>query len=507
MQNFFEWFAADKEHYQKPWLILGKGPSYAGINQYDLSEFFTVSLNHVIKLQKVTVAHAIDFDVVESCAQEIDANAQYLVLPWYPHFANRPTDKSLADIVAENAFIRKLDKEGRLLWYHKVSRSIEVSDGDFRLKENFNHYPEVPVLYFSAEAVVNLLGIAGAKKIRSLGVDGGTTYSKDFKDLADKTLLSNGQPSFDLQFKSIAKAIMKLGIDYAPLTLESPIRVFVGSAEPQLIPTKVLEYSIKKYASMPVEVMPLYQADIPIPMPKDPKNKPRTPFSFQRFLIPTLKNFKGRAIYLDSDMQVFTDISRLWATPFEGGDVLSAYDISGAARRPQFAVMLIDCEKLNWDIQAIVAKLDRGELNYEQLMYEFKIAQNIRPVIEGEWNSLEHYEEGKTNLLHYTDMNRQPWIAKTNPLGHIWVKELVEAIDNKFIAIAEVKDHIKRGYLRPSLMYQISSRNYDVTSLPAKARALDRFFTPPHELTPGTSRKKILLNKMACRFVSAYFKS
>jgi hypothetical protein len=502
MQNFFEWFAANKEHYQKPWLILGKGPSYAYIDQYDLNSFFTVSLNHVIKLQKVTVAHAIDFDVVESCAQEIDANAQFLVLPWHPHFANRPTDKNLADIVEENKFVHKLSKEGRLLWYHKVGRPIEESDVKNNLKKNPLQFPEVPVLYFSAEAVVNLLGIAGAKIIRSLGVDGGTTYSNNFKDLADKTLLANGQSSFDLQFKSISKAIMKLNIDYAPLNLESPIRIFVGSAEPQLIAVKVLEYSIKKHCSMSVEVFPLYQANISIPMPKDPKNKPRTPFSFQRFLIPTLKNFKGKAIYLDSDMQVFSDIAHLWATPFEGGDVLSAYDISGAARRPQFAVMLIDCEKLNWDIKAIVAKLDSGELNYEQLMYEFKIAQNIRPVIEGEWNSLEHYEEGKTHLLHYTDMNRQPWISRTNPLGHIWVRELVEAIDQKFIPIELVKEHIKRGYLRPSLMYQISSRHYDVTNLPPKARALDRFFTPPHELTQSTSRKRVFLNKMVSRFVT-----
>ncbi|PSR52055.1 hypothetical protein AHMF7605_00235 [Adhaeribacter arboris] len=506
MQNFFEWFAENKEHYHKPWLILGKGPSYAYINQYNLKDFFTVSLNHVIKKIKVTVAHAIDFDVVESCAQEIDANAQYLVLPWHPHFAHRPTDKCLVDIVKENEFVRKLDKEGRLLWYYKSTRSIEVNDVPYSPKPNFKNYPEVPVLYFSAEAVVNLLGLAGAKKIRSLGVDGGTSYSKDFKDLAEKTLLANGQSSFDLQFKSISKTIMKLDIDYAPLNIESPIRIFVGSAEPQLIPVKVLEYSIRKHTTMSVEVFPLYQANIPIPLPKDPKNKPRTPFSFQRFLIPTLKGFKGRAIYLDSDMQVFSNIVDLWSKPFEGGDVLSAYDISGSTRKPQFAVMLMNCEKLNWNIQSIIAKLDSGELNYEQLMYEFKIAKNIKPVIEGEWNSLEHYEEGKTHLLHYTDMTRQPWITKTNPLGHLWVKELVESIDNKFISLDEVKDHIKKGYLRPSLLYQISSRKYDVTKLPPKARALDKFFTPPHELTQSTSRNKIFLNNIVSKFVTSYIK-
>ena len=58
--------------------------------------------------------------------------------------------------------------------------------------------------------------------------------------------------------------------------------------------------------------MPLHEATIPIPTPATPANRPRTPFSFQRFLIPELCGFKGRGIYVDSDMQVFEDIRGLW---------------------------------------------------------------------------------------------------------------------------------------------------------------------------------------------------
>jgi hypothetical protein len=501
VQNFFQWFSANKFYQDKPWLILGKGPSFASIDQYSIEEYLTISLNHVIKQKKVTLAHAIDYDVIESCAREIDINAQYLVLPWYPHFNFRPTNKSLADLIPENNLLKKLSSEGRLLWYNKVTRSIADTDEVYQQDESNLKYPDVPVSYFSAEAVVNLLAIAGVKLIRSLGVDGGVKYSSNFSDLTKKTLLANSQTNFDLQFQSISQTIMKLGLDYAPLGLESPIAIYVGSTDAQLIPVKVLEYSIKKHSTMPVKVFPLYKANIPIPIPKDPKNRPRTPFSFQRFLIPQLKQFKGKAIYLDSDMLVFSDIKKLWAKPFMEADIISAYEAEGSARRPQFAVMVMNCESLRVDISEIVKKLDNGDLNYESLMFDFKIADKVKPIIEAEWNSLEFFEEGKTQLLHYTDMNCQPWIFRNNPLGHLWVKELVKAIKDDFISIDELKREIIKGNLRPSLLYQVKREHYSILNLPKKVRALDKFYTPPHKIDSSTLKANILINKLICKFI------
>jgi len=37
----------------------------------------------------------------------------------------------------------------------------------------------------------------------------------------------------------------------------SPIRVYVGSQEAQMLAVKVLEFSIRQYASLPVEVVPV----------------------------------------------------------------------------------------------------------------------------------------------------------------------------------------------------------------------------------------------------------
>src|SRR5881394_780918 len=192
----------------------------------------------------------------------------------------------------------------------------------------------------------------------------------------------------------------------------SPIRVYVGSQDAQMLAVKVLEFSIRQYATLPVEVMPLHHARVEVPMPKHAHNRPRTPFSFQRFYIPALAGFQGRAIYVDSDMQVFRDIRELWTLPFEGADLLAVRAPGESSRRPQFSVMLLNCGELRWELPAIVAALDRGELTYETLMYEMAVAKRIRAGIDPRWNSLEQYREGETALLHYTDMPTQPWVSR-----------------------------------------------------------------------------------------------
>jgi hypothetical protein len=263
--------------------------------------------------------------------------------------------------------------------------------------------------------------------------------------------------------------------------IETPVRVYVGSQEAQLVPVQVLEYSIRKRTALPVEVFPLHEAGFDVPTPRDAANRPRTPFSFQRFYIPRLAGYRGRAIYLDSDMQVFRDIRELWSLPFEGADLLAAWELEGSGRRPQFSVMLLDCAALRWDLEEIVAALDRGELTYETLMYEMRVARRIRAAIDPTWNSLERYEEGKTSLLHYTDMTRQPWVSRDNALGHLWVRELIEAVGRGAISRDLVRDHVAQGHLRPSLLYQLEHGLEDTARLPPPALALDDRFQPPYK--------------------------
>jgi hypothetical protein len=272
-------------------------------------------------------------------------------------------------------------------------------------------------------------------------------------------------------------------------SVELPVRVFVGSQEAQMLAVKVLEFSIRERTAAEVVVHPLHEAQVEFPTPKDVQNRPRTPFSFQRFYIPALKGFRGRAIYLDSDMQVFRDIMELWTLPFEGADLLAAREPGESGRRPQFSVMLLNCAELKWNLADIVARLDRGELTYETLMYDMAVARNIRAVIDSSWNSLERYREGQTGLLHYTDMPTQPWVSAENPNGILWMQDLRRAVQDGFIARAYVEEHVQQGFVRPSLLYQLDHGLDDARRLPRKAGALDANYVAPYQRM-GTARNR-----------------
>jgi len=469
MQSFFEWFDAKGIDPNQPWLILGKGPSFAKRTASDLQRHYTLSLNHVVREQPVTVAHMIDFDVVDSCGESLLNNAQVAVLPWIPHINNRPGPRNLAELAESHPLLRRLSEQGRLLWYNhsKARQRNGVS-------------PVVRVRFFSAVAALNLLVLAGVHKIRSLGVDGGATYSEEFDDLKDKTLLANSRSSFDRQFEEIARTIATTGIDYAPLNVASPVRIYIGATETEMLPVKVLEYSIRKHASMTVEVLPLHQSGIKIPCPRDPQNRPRTPFSLQRFVIPALCQYRGRAIYLDADMQVFKDIRMLWTLPFGGADLLTVSEPKSTGRRRQFSVMVLNCESLSWDIGEIVRALDNGAITYEQLMYEMRPAKNIRADIDPGWNALEWFSARETALLHFTDMTTQPWVSQENSLGYLWAADLIEAVEAGAITMDFLGREVAAGHVRPSLLYQVEKRMEDSLLLPRQARRLDQNFVAPY---------------------------
>lgn len=463
MQSFFDWYKS-KDQRERTWLVLGKGPSFDKHIEFDLSGFNLISLNHVVDKIKVDVAHIIDLEVVTACQNSIDKNAQVLVMPWVPNVKNRPGFLDLSGLVDIDPFLAQMYKDGRLLYYNNL------------LSRHNGGSPPIEVRFFSSEAAINLLATAGVKCIRTLGIDGGSNYGVNFSHLSDKTLLANGRKSFNRQFGQMAKTIMTTGVDLAPLDIESPIRVYVATTEVQMLAVKVLEYSIRKHASMSVEVFPMHLGGIDIPRPRDEINWPRTPFSFQRFIIPELAGYKGRAIYLDSDMQVFKDIKDIWTTPFNNAQILAVSEPKSTGRRPQFSVMLLDCEYLDWKVQNIVSQLDDGKLSYDDLMYNMAVAKTIRPDIDHNWNCLERYSEVETALLHYTDMSTQPWISTKNPLGYLWFRDLFDAIDSGFITLDYVKEHVDLGYVRPSLWYQIEHRIEDSFLLPKSALRLDKDF-------------------------------
>jgi hypothetical protein len=447
----------------KPWLILGKGPSYERVTDVRLDDFYTCSLNHVVRQHPVDLAHIIDIDVVEACKDVLEQNARALVLPFFPHVNHDPTRKGIEDFVAEMPVLQAMSRQGRLFWYNLSSARRRASDS-----------PVIVARFFSAEAAVNILAACGARVIRSLGVDGGSSYAPSYKDLEGVTLLANKHPSFDRQFEGIARTIRTTGIFYAPLHKEAPIRIFVGSDRSQMLATWVLEYSIRRHASMSVEVVSM--CDVAVPMPRDPANRPRTGFSFARFLIPSLCQFRGRAIYLDADMLLFDDIVKVWEYPMDGADVLCAEQATGTGRVRQYSVLLLNCANLPWRVEEIVRGLDEGRYDYHGLMYDFCIvpAGRIAASLPPDWNSLESYEPGKTRLLHYTDMPIQPWVSRKNRNGTLWYRALRQALRDGFLSPEEVYQEVRSGHVSPDLPSWVGLPR------PAEYARLMKAWVPPY---------------------------
>ena len=425
----------------KPLLFLGKGPSFALKDKFLLNKFFTVAANHAIRSVKADICSVIDIDVVEDCADAIYNNCKYLLMPWHPHdpdLSFMASPKSVQDFCEQYPIIQKMIDEDRFIFYN-LSTAEKQNKGSRVYASAIN----------SADTLFNIFVGNGIDTMYSLGVDGGKSYSEHFSDL---TPLRNRRNSFDEQNPVIDAICSGAGANFIRLQDRKEIKVFVGSTPEQLIPSLVLDYSIKKHTMNPSTVTPMFQLTVDHRMPQNPNCRPRPPFSFQRFFIPSLTD--GVAFYMDSDMQVFQDMAQLLEYDFEGNDGLSVAGMEEFKdwSNSNYAMLMLDCDNINWDINSIIDQLDRGDMTYEQLMFEFKHAKiEAKLGARGSWNSLDHFEKGHTALIHYTDMGTQPWTRLNHPLEDLWVQDLREAVDCGFIDKGLYDEHVAKGYIRKLL--------------------------------------------------------
>lgn len=436
IQLFDNWIKSS-DRANKSFLMIGKGPTLSLEPNIDRSKYISIGLNHVSSKYNVDIAHAIDLEVLLDCGLEIHEKAKYLLMPWYPNYKFYPHNKNLEQLITENETLKKFYDSRRLLTYNRANGASPYPNGG------------VPVFprFFSGDTVFQLLSLLNEKIIYSIGVDGGTEYSSEFNNLKS---LENGRNSFDDQFLLIKYIESNLNSKLVKLGDLQKIQIFVGSQIEQTIPSLVLKNSIVKNTHNPVNFHMLCNFNIPYELPKESKNRPRTPFSFQRFLIPSLS--KSKAFYLDSDMQVFSDMKDLLEIEFGDSDVLACSGMNkyGHWKGSEYAVLLMDCDKIDWNINSIVNDLNNNKYSYEQLMFDFKLAK-VKHGIPADWNSLDVYEEGITKLLHYTDMSRQPWKHKGHPLEYLWVNELKDCLSNGVITHELYETHVKNKYIRDIL--------------------------------------------------------
>jgi hypothetical protein len=314
----------------------------------------------------------------------------------------------------------------------------------------------VKASYFSAEAALNLLAVAGVRRVRTLGVDGGSDYSRDFDDLKEKTLLANGRPSFDLQFEGFARTILDTGVDVAPLQVPSPIRVYVAHTPAETLPVAVLRHSLRRHASLSVEFVAL---PVEGPLPEG----------------------VGPALVLGPRAQCVADVRPLWMAGVGQGEV--AVPAPGPAGGDNVGLALLG-PGAGSDLPQLAGLLRVG---VSAASLSAALLSLTRPRLHPAWNPDPRYQAGRSRFLHYLQDGSEPWLTWSHPFGHLWAGDLLDGITRGCISPELVAAEIRKGHVRPSLGYQIQHRIEEPLLLPREARLLDRGFHP----FEGNSRRRL----------------
>ncbi|MCO6441871.1 MAG: hypothetical protein J5I81_12495 [Nitrococcus mobilis] len=252
------------------------------------------------------------------------------------------------------------------------------------------------------------------------------------------------------------------------------IQIYIGCTPAQEVVAKVLAWSVLEHTRDPVQFHRLHECAVEFEMPRQPENRPGTPFSFQRFMIPEIAGFKGRAIYMDSDQIVFKDIAKVFERPMGGAPLLCCDTHKKNKPRPMLrsSFMLLDCARLDWKMRDIVSDLDAERYSYQSL---FSL-EGYDTSLPRSWNSLDQYRWPITALLHYTGKENQPWIHHHHKLARLWFGYLFSALDADFISEHEVYVSAENGLVRPSIKYQLEHRLIDPRRMPDHVKAWDDEF-------------------------------
>ena len=236
-----------------------------------------------------------------------------------------------------------------------------------------------------------------------------------------------------------------------------PIRIFIGTDETQTVPTAVLRHSVLSRTPAEVDIRELQDLRTGL------KDRFYTGFSFYRWAIPSQCEYAGRAIYLDADIVVLSDIRELWELSMEGHSHLCRPRPGFRFRRFRFqrlggayaSVMLIDCSRCrHWDFTAWCERVSNDPLFYKQAMWCLPGGPTTmgRGNLPPEFNDLDHFEAGRTKIIHYTKLLKQPWKKTGHPHERVFRQALHNAYKAGAVNLAAVEASVARGHIHSHMV-------------------------------------------------------
>ena len=217
------------------------------------------------------------------------------------------------------------------------------------------------------------------------------------------------------------------------------INVFIGYDSKEKVAYNVLSHSIIQNSTKPVAITPIALNNLKDDFVRERNALSSTEFSFSRFMIPHLMNYQGWALFMDCDMLMFEDISKLWRmrddskaiqvckhdyTPKESkkflGQVQTKYE-----KKNWSSFMLMNCKKCTTLTPDYVNKASGLELH----QFKWLEGDHLIGDLPLEWNWLvgeyEHKED--VNNVHYTKGG--PWFDEYAKCDYSqdWFRNLEES--------------------------------------------------------------------------------
>ena len=239
------------------------------------------------------------------------------------------------------------------------------------------------------------------------------------------------------------------------------MKIVIGTEANQYVPQQVLIYSIKETLSIDAEILPTTQGQHRIG---------GTNFGFVRFMVPSMCNYQGRAVYMDADQLVFQDMKGLFEQIDDDHAVACVQNAEGFFGKKaveacnQTSVMVLNCDKLrDWNPDSVFdnvvpnrTELADGQIHYRDFMKLDWMDPSRVQSLDPTWNHFNIIRDD-TKLVHFSHVRSQPWKNPKHPLTETWGQWLVEAMRAGYLSRFRLWREIMKGHLSKHFMKYVYS--------------------------------------------------
>jgi lipopolysaccharide biosynthesis glycosyltransferase len=186
------------------------------------------------------------------------------------------------------------------------------------------------------------------------------------------------------------------------------LRIFIGYDSREVAAYQVCSYSIIKHAKQPVLITPLNIRHLTGFTNTD--YKASTEFAFSRFLVPYLCDYEGRALFMDCDMLVRTNIAELFDLADDSDVMCVQHKYEPKPEDKMLGAIQTSYQKKNWSSVMLFNNEKCKTLSKHYVnstpglqLHQFMWAKSVGE-LPNNWNHLvgEYPAHADADLVHFT---------------------------------------------------------------------------------------------------------